>query len=83
MIPTKRRNGSECYEYILLYTDDALVVRDNTERLLQQDLGRYCTLKEDSTGPPKIYLGGSARKVQLENGVELWAFSLPSMCRTG
>jgi hypothetical protein len=33
------------------------------------------TLKEKSIGPPKIYLGGSVRKVQLNNGVECWAYS--------
>ena len=32
-------------------------------------------LKEESIGPPKIYLGGHVRKVQLDNGVECWAFS--------
>jgi hypothetical protein len=39
------------------------------------DLGRYFTLKEESIGPPKIYLGGSVRKVQLDNGVECGAYS--------
>jgi hypothetical protein len=32
-------------------------------------------LKEESIGPPKIYLGGHVRRVQLNNGVECWAFS--------
>jgi hypothetical protein len=47
----------------------------NAEQVLWRELGRYFTLKEESIGPPKIYLGGSVRKVQLENGVECWAFS--------
>jgi hypothetical protein len=75
MRAAKRSDGSDYYEYILLYTDDALVVSENAEQVLRNELGRYFTLKEESIGPPKIYLGGHVRKVQLENGVECWAFS--------
>ena len=75
MRPAKCSDGSDYYEYILLYTDDALVVSDNAEQVLRNELGRYFTLKEKSIGPPKIYLGGHVRKVQLDNGVECWAFS--------
>jgi hypothetical protein len=75
MRPAKRSDGSDYYEYILLYTDDCLVLSENAEQVLRRELGRYFTLKEESIGPPKIYLGGSVRKVQLENGVKCWAFS--------
>jgi hypothetical protein len=75
MRPAKHSDGSEYYEYILLYVDDALVVSENPEQLLRNELGRYFTLKEESIGPPKIYLGGHVRKVELENGVKCWAFS--------
>jgi hypothetical protein len=44
------------------------------EKVLQTALGQYFPLKEKSIGPPKVYLGGHVRKVQLENGVECWAF---------
>ncbi len=75
MRPAKQSDGTDYYEYILLYTDDALVLSENAEKVLRNDLGRYFTLKEESIGPPKIYLGGSVRKVQLDNGVECWAYS--------
>jgi hypothetical protein len=40
MRPAKRSDGSDYYdEYILLYTDDALVVDDNTEQVLPNELG--------------------------------------------
>ena len=58
----------------MLYTDDALVVSQNAENVLRRELGRYFKLKEESIGPPKIYLGGHCRTVVLENGVEAWAF---------
>ena len=31
-------------------------------------------LKEASIGPPKIYLGGTLRIVELENGTRCWTF---------
>jgi hypothetical protein len=70
MRPAKRSNGSDYYQYILLYTDNWLVLGENAEQVLQKDLGRYFTLKEESIGPPKIYLGGSVRKTQLKNGAK-------------
>jgi hypothetical protein len=75
MRPAKRSDGSDYYEYILLYTDDVLMLSEQAELVLRRDVGRYFALKEKSIGPPKIYLGGSVRKVQLDNGVECWAFS--------
>ena len=38
-------------------------------------MGKYFELKEESIGPPKIYLGGKVSKVELENGVKAWSFS--------
>ncbi len=46
MRPAKRSDGSDYYEYILLYTDDALVVSENAEQILRNELGRYFSLKE-------------------------------------
>ena len=59
MRPAQQSDGSEYYKYILLYTDDALVISENTEKLLRHELGRYFNPKEESIGSPKIYLGGS------------------------
>ena len=61
MRPDKQSNGTDYYEFILLYTDEELVVIDNAKQVLRKDLGRYSELKEKSIGPPKIYLGGSTR----------------------
>jgi hypothetical protein len=74
MRPAKHSNGSDYYEYILLYVDDALAIGENAERILREELGRYFELKSGSIGPPNLYLGGNVRKVQLDNGVECWAF---------
>jgi hypothetical protein len=41
MRPAKRSDGSDHYEYILLYTDDALVISENAEQVLRNELGGY------------------------------------------
>lgn len=74
MRPAKKSDGLAYYEYILLYTDDTLCISENPEKILRKELGKYFTLKEESIGPPSIYLGGRVRKVTLDNGVGAWAF---------
>ena len=75
MRPAVKSDGSTCYEYVLLYVDDVLVISENAEKILRTEIGCYFELKEESIGPPKIYLGARVRKVQLDNGVEAWAAS--------
>ena len=59
MWPAKKSDGSTCYDYILLYIDDTLVISERAESILQSELGRYFELKEESIGPPSLYLGGN------------------------
>ena len=75
MRPAIKSDGTHCYEYVLLYTDDALVISQNAEDILRNKIGKYVELKPESIGPPKIYLGGHMQKVTLENNAEAWAFS--------
>jgi hypothetical protein len=76
MRPALKSDGTKYYEYILLYVDDTLAISEFPDQLLRKELGRYFELKEESLGPPQIYLGGRVCKVQLDNGVECWAFGL-------
>ena len=62
------------YEYVLLYTDNCLVISDRAESVLTKEIGKYFELKEASIGPPSKYLGGKLREVELENGQRCWAF---------
>jgi len=82
MRPAIKSDGTTCYDYVLLYTDDTLVISENAETILRNELGRYFELKQESIGPPKIYLGGHVRKVQLENGVSAWSFSSSQYVRS-
>jgi hypothetical protein len=69
-----KHDGSPYWEYVLLYTDDALAISENAEKILREEIGRYFELKAESIGPPEIYLGGRLRKVVLDNGAKAWAF---------
>ena len=71
----RKADDSAYYEYVLLYTDDILVISDRAENILRKEIGEHFTLKEESIGVPRQYLGGKLRKVELQNGVTSWAFS--------
>ena len=55
MRPAIKSDGTMCYDYVLLYVDDALVVSENAESILRNELGRYFELKEELIGPPDHY----------------------------
>ena len=56
MRPDKQLNGTDYYEFILLYTDNALVISENSDQVLRKDLGRYLELKENLLDTPKYIL---------------------------
>ena len=82
MWPAKKADGSTCYDYILLYVDDALVISERVESILQRELGRYFELKEESIRPPSLYLGGNVWKVVLEDGTHACALSSSQYVQT-
>ena len=58
MQPSKKADGFPCYDYVLLYTDDTLVISKNAKQILRGEIRKYFELKEESVGAPKIYLSG-------------------------
>jgi hypothetical protein len=75
MISAIKSNGTNVYDYVLLYTDDALSIGVEAESILRKEIGKYFELKEKSIGPPKLYFGGHLNLVELDNGVKASAFS--------
>ncbi len=69
-----RSTGEVYYEYVLLYVDDVLVISERAESVLTQEIEKFIVLKDESVGPPSMYLGGKLRQVELLNGVKAWAF---------
>jgi hypothetical protein len=75
MRPAIKSDGTKVWDFVLMYTDDTLVISKNAESILRNEMGKYFELKQESIGPPNIYLGGHLRQVKLKNAVDAWAFS--------
>ena len=68
-------DGVSYYEYMLLYTDDCLVISKNPQEVLME-INKYFPMRPKSIGPLKIYLGAKIINVQLPNGVIVFAMSM-------
>ena len=75
MREAKKPDCTDYWEYVLLYTDDALCISCRAEQVLRDEIGKYFTLEEESVGVPELYLGGRITKVTLENVLSAWGFS--------
>ena len=82
MQPSKKADGFPCYDYVLLYMDNTLVISKNAEQILRGEISKSFELKEESVGPPTIYLGGDVWKVKLNNAMTAWSFSSSQYVRT-
>ena len=71
---SKRNTGEDNYEYMLLYVDGCLCVSEHAEKALRE-IYNYFPMKHGSIGPPKINLGAKLSKVDLPNGIRVWAIS--------
>ena len=54
--PAKKANGSRCYIYALVCTDDIPCVAENPKAILH-NLDQHFLLKPEYQGQPKVYLG--------------------------
>ena len=75
MRESTKTDGTDYWEYALLYMNDCLVVLDHGENMPREEIGKYFNLKQKSIGPPDAYLGGKKRRVNLNNVSKAWAFS--------
>ena len=69
-----KSDGTQYWEYVVLYVDDFLVVSENGEKVRRNEKRKYFTLKETSIGPPIVYFGGRMNLVELTNGAKAWGF---------
>ena len=69
-----KTDGTDYWEYILLYVDECVVVSYHSENILREEIGKYFKLKEKSIGPPDIFRSGKMRRVKVDNDSKAWAF---------
>ena len=68
--PALKSNGVECYQFVLLYTDDILAIMEKPETFLREELGYRFTLKEKPIGAPEQHLENKVSLVALKNDVK-------------
>ena len=70
----KKSNGTEYYEYMLLYVDDCLAISKTPKEAVLQ-IYKLFKMQPSYIAPPNIYLGGKVKNMRLPNMVEAWTFS--------
>ena len=70
-------DGSEYYAYILVYSDDILIIDKNPGKFMAMFKDAF-TVKPSSIGIPKRYLGADINKTFLNNHTEAWTMSAES-----
>jgi hypothetical protein len=73
--PSTKEDGTDYYQYVLLYTDDILAIMENPETFIREELSNKFVVKPNSIGKPTQYLGNKVSYIQLENGRHAWSFS--------
>ena len=73
--PGTKPDGSEYWQYVLLYVDDIIAIMEEPEKFIRTELGARFNIKEKSIGKPSQYLGNKVSEVTLANGTTCWSFS--------
>ena len=69
---SSRSDGTEYYEYLLVYVDDVLAISLDPKAIMDT-IGKYFTIKDNKYGQPETYLGANIEKVQLDDGSDAWS----------
>jgi Reverse transcriptase (RNA-dependent DNA polymerase) len=82
MRPATKQNGDEYYQYVLVHTDDLLVIAEDPAAILNL-LDQHYVLKPGSIGEPTTYLGAEIGKYHLPNRPErpVWYMSSDKYCK--
>ena len=73
--PSTKADGTDYYQYVLLYTDDILPIMEEPQSFIVNELSSCFVMKDKSIGKLTQYLGNKVTKVDLENGRKSCSFS--------
>ena len=68
-------DGSTCYKYVLLHTDEILYIIDNPNEIMIKETGQKFKFKSSSIGHRNHYLSNKMTQVALDDGNACWIFS--------
>ena len=80
MRPGVNAAGEEVWEYVLVYSDDLLVIGLDPKTTVDQ-IDQVYKLKDGSVKEPDQYLGADVGKMDLANGTTAWYMSSDSYCK--
>lgn len=72
--PAVKDDGSEYYEYILMYVDDILAISMDSTKILKSIEGDTVRYKNDKIESPEMYLGAKLQQKEL-NGINCWTIT--------
>ena len=72
-----KADGTKIWEYVLVYSDDLLVLAMDPEALLNR-IDQHFKMKDGSVGIPEKYLGADIGKFTLNDGNKAWYMSSES-----
>jgi len=75
-----KSDGTRYYSYILIYTDDILILSETPKRYMDQ-LKRSYFVKPDSIKTPDIYLGGEIKMTKSRTGSPCYSISCNKYCQ--
>ena len=78
--PAVKADGLEVYEYVLVYSDDLLMVGIKPEEIACQ-ISQHYKFKGDLWEKPTQYLGGKVGQLDMPNGKECWYLSSEEYCK--
>ena len=64
IIPGTKSDGEQCYNFILVYVDNLLVISQDVVSVIKEVVENF-SLKKDKIDPPEIYLGGKLSEKEL------------------
>jgi hypothetical protein len=73
--------GEDVWEYVLVYSDDFLVIAKDPGEIISEIDKRF-KIKDGSTGEPTQYLGAKISKYDLQDGSWAWAMSSDAYVKT-
>ena len=73
--PGMKDNETECWEHVLLCTDDVLAIMMDPEKFVREEMDECFELKKHSVASLNQCLGNKVLLVELASGVKCWSFS--------
>ena len=78
--PATKADGLEVYEYVLVYSDDLIMIGLKPEEIAVQ-ISQHYKFKDNLWEKPKQYLGSNVGEMVLPNGITSWYMSSEEYCK--